>query len=211
MKKRSFILVLMVIFLMAFSFSACSNEAAKEEKTTESSAEASVEEADVDGSAYGYGGTDPVEAAVYKYMAEEVSKNFEKADVSIPTVSIVAVDYTKKDEIVVYGDFWVENYNVEGDTLKCVSGGNFPGVMHLRNHGGSYTVSSMDVVEDGGGFNASAQKLFGDHYDDFMKVYSDSDERDELRKITVSDYVNYNGLSVTQYQDEGWDPVKLYK
>ena len=44
-----------------------------------------------------------------------------------------------------------------------------------------------------------------------MRVSSDSDERDELRKITVSDYVNLNGLSVTQYQDEGWDPIELYK
>ena len=44
-----------------------------------------------------------------------------------------------------------------------------------------------------------------------MKVHSDSDARDELRRITVSDYVKMNGLSVTQYQDEGWDPVELYQ
>ena len=209
--KRLIIPVLMIIFMLMFSFSACSNEGTKAEKTPASSTASSAEEAVVDGAAYGYAGTDPVEAAVYRYMAEEVSKDFDKADVSIPTVSIVAVDYTNKDEVTVYGDFWIDNYNIEGDTLKCVSGGNFPGVMHLEEDSGSYTVSSMDVVEDGASFNASAKKLFGDHYDDFMRVSSDSDERDELRKITVSDYVNLNGLSVTQYQDEGWDPIELYK
>ena len=45
----------------------------------------------------------------------------------------------------------------------------------------------------------------------FMKAYSDEEARKELRTITVSDYVNLNGLAVTQYQDYGWEPVKLYK
>jgi hypothetical protein len=43
-----------------------------------------------------------------------------------------------------------------------------------------------------------------------MKIYSDSDLRNELRKVTVTDYVNLNGLSVTKFQDEGWDPVEIY-
>ena len=43
-----------------------------------------------------------------------------------------------------------------------------------------------------------------------MKVYSDSDARAENRKITVSDFVNLNGLEFKYYQDEGWDPVELY-
>ena len=43
-----------------------------------------------------------------------------------------------------------------------------------------------------------------------MKAYSNSDARDELRKITVTDYVFYNDLPVKQYQDEGWDPVEIY-
>ncbi len=212
MKKRFFSIFLMAAIVMAFCFSACGNsEDVPGEDATTNTTEGSAEGAVVDGSAYGYGGTDPVEAAVYKYMAEEVSKSFEKADVSIPTVNIVAVDYTNEDDVVVYGDFWIENYNIEGDTLKCVSGGNFPGVMHLSKDGDGYTVGSMDVVTDGGGFDDSAKELFGEYYDDFMKVYSDSEARDELRRITVTDYVNLNGLAVSRYRDEGWDPVELYQ
>lgn len=162
----------------------------------------------VDATKYGYGGDDPAEAAAYKYMSEEVSKNFDPADASIPTVQIVSTDLTNPDDITVAGNFAVDNYKIEGDTLKCVSGGSFPGVMHMDK---DYNVTSFDVVEDGGAFEDSAKKLFGDHYEDFMKAYSDDAAKTELRTITVTDYVNYNGLKVTKYQDEGWDPVELKK
>jgi len=51
-------------------------------------------------------------------------------------------------------DFELDNYKIDGETLKSVSGGRFPGVMHLKQDGPH-------------------------HY------------------------------AVTQFQDEGWDPVKL--
>ncbi len=162
----------------------------------------------VDGTPYGYGGDDPVEAACYKYMATEVSKNFDAADENIPTVHIVHVDFTPEDENLVYGDFWIENYNVEGDVLKTVSGGNFPGCMHVSK--ADNTVTAFDVVEDGEKWDSSAKEIFGEHYDDFMKFHNDSDARDELRKVTVTDYVFYNALDAKYYQDEGWDPVELY-
>ncbi|MBQ3389882.1 MAG: hypothetical protein IJG57_02260 [Firmicutes bacterium] len=207
-KKLSVWLLLMAAFAMVISFSACGSsdeEAAAEDVTEE------VAEETVDGSAYGYAGTDPLEFAIYQYMAEEVSKNYDQAEVSIPTVSIFHIDYTNDEDVLAMGDFWLENYYVEGDTLKCVSGGNYPGVFHLKKDGENYTVDHFDVVADGAGFDASARELFGEYYEDFMKIYSDSDARNELRKITVSDYVNLNGLDINYYQDEGWDPVELYR
>ena len=92
-----------------------------------------------------------------------------------------------------------------------MSGGNYPGVMHLTKDGDGYAVTSFDVVADGSDFEASAKELFGDSYDDFMAVYSDDEARAELRKTTVSDYVSMNDLEVTQYQDYGWDPIELDK
>ncbi len=162
----------------------------------------------IDGSAFGYAGDDPVEAACYEHMAEVIGPQYAEAEISIPTVIIFHVDYTPEDEVLVYGDFWVENYNVEGDTLKCVSGGNHPGVMHVSKE--TNTVTAFDQVADGEGFEESAKELFGEHYDEFMEAYNDSDAREEARKITVSDYVILNGIDVRYYQDEGWDPVELY-
>ena len=163
----------------------------------------------IDGAAYGYAGDDPVEAACYQHMAEVIGPQYAEAEISIPTVQIFHVDYTPEDEVVVFGDFWVENYNVNGDVLECVSGGNHPGVMHVSK--ADYTVTAFDQVADGADFDSSAKELFGEHYDEFMTVYSDSDARNENRKITVSDYVNLNGLDVNYYQDSGWDPVELYR
>ncbi|MBR3124694.1 MAG: hypothetical protein IKF42_04585 [Mogibacterium sp.] len=162
----------------------------------------------IDGAAYGYAGDDPVEAACYKYMAEVIGPQYTEAEISIPTVNIVHEDMTPEDEVLVYGDFWVDNYNVEGDTLKAVSGGNHPGCMHVSK--ADNTVTAFDQVADGEGWEESAKEIFGDAFEDFQKVHSDSDAHNELRKITVSDYVNLNGLEVNYYQDEGWDPVELY-
>ena len=205
MRKRVFIL--MTALVMAFGISACGakEEAAVEEENV--ATEDTESEPEVDGTAYGYAGSDPVEAAVYKYLAEEVSKDYDDAEVHIPTVNIVHIDFTPKDEILVYGDFWIENYNVEGDTLKCASGGHYPGMMQVSK---DYVVTDFKQAADGENFDSSAKEIFGDHYDDFMKIYSDSDLRNELRKVTVTDYVNLNGLSVTKFQDEGWDPVEIY-
>ena len=207
MKRRLLAILLMLTLAVTFSFTACGSEeeapAAEPEETAEAAAEP-----EVDATKYGYGGTDPVEAAVYQYMVEEVSKSYDKTDVSIPTVSIVHVDYAPEDEILVYGDFWIDNYNIKGDTLRDISGGNYPGVIHLSK---DYVVTAFDQVADGGDFDASAKELFGDYYDDFIAVYNDSDARAELRKATVSDYVHFNGLDVKQYKDKGWPAVELYE
>lgn len=162
----------------------------------------------VDGDAYGYAGDDPVELACYKYMVETVGKDYDAADVSIPVVKIIHEDISQEDEVLVYGDFWIYNYNIEGDTLKTASGGNYPGCMHVSK--ADNTVTAFDPVEDGGNFESSAKEIFGEHYDDFMAAYSDDEARNEDRKIAVSDYVNLNKLEINYYQDEGWDPVELY-
>ena len=214
MKKRLLAMLLMAALVMSFSLSACgSKEEAPAEEPPAEEEEETTEEPEVDGSAYGYAGDDPVEAAVYKYLAEEVSKDYPDAEVHIPTVNIIYEDFTNEDEVIVKGDFWIDNYDIDGDTLKTASGGNHPGVMYLKKEAdGNYTATKMDTVADGSDFDASAKELFGDQYEDFMKVYSDEKLRAENRLATVTDYVNLNGLDdIKYYQDEGWDPVELAK
>ncbi len=161
---------------------------------------------------YGYTGSDPVEAAVYKYVAEELSKNYELPDgsVSIPVIQFVDIDVDNDDgDAEVLGDFWVYNYVVDGDTLKCVSGGAHPGKIDLVKSGDSYTVEEFEGVQDGSNYEASAKDIFEEHYDEFAKINSDSDAREKVRAETIAAYVKANGLDVTKYQDEGWDPVDI--
>ena len=108
-----------------------------------------------------------------------------------------------------YGEFYVNNYKIEGDTLKCVSGGSHPGKMEVVKDGDTYVVKEFEQVKDGGEFEPSARDIFEESYDDFMKVNGDADAREKLRAQGLADYVKTNGLSVTKYQDEGWDPVDL--
>ena len=164
------------------------------------------------GAAFVYTGNDPVQAAVYQYLIEKIAPNYDfpEGAVCIPVVQLVDEDVDNDDgEAEAKGDFWVYNYVVEGDTLKCVSGGNHAGKMDLVKSGDGYTVTEFEQVADGGSFEPTARDIFEEHYDAFMKINSDDKTRESLRQQNLVEYVKANGLSVTKYQDEGWDPVDL--
>jgi hypothetical protein len=163
------------------------------------------------GTQYGYMGQDPVECAVWKYLCEDIAVMYDRPDeaITVPVVQIIKTEEGEDGDTEVYGDFWVFNYVPEGDTLKFVSGGAHPGRMHVVKDGEDYKVTSMDVVEDGGNFESSAKEIFGDDYDKFMQISSDSDAREALRLKGLADYVKTNGLAVSKVQDYDADPVDL--
>ena len=158
---------------------------------------------------YEYPGPEQFYYVVYKYVIDEFGKGYEKSDVSIPCILEAYVDESNKDDILFYGDFWVFNYDLEGDTLMNKSGGSYPGVMHLKNTEDGYAVTKVDVVEDGSRWDKSAKEIFGKHYDECMKLISDDKLREQTRAQIIANYVAANNLSITQYKDYGWDPVKL--
>ncbi len=199
--KKKLVIMLSLAMVFTFAFASCGGGGGEDLSDSKDVVD------HIDGGAYGYDGEDPVVAACYQHMAEVIGPQYAEAEISIPTVQVIAVDDSADDEVLVYGNFWVENYNVNGETLECVSGGNHPGVMHVSK--ADYTVTAFDQVADGADFDSSAKEIFGDNYDAFMKVYSDSDARAELRKNTVANYVKLNGLDVKYFQDYGWDPVEL--
>ena len=165
------------------------------------------------GTQWGYMGQDPVECAVWQYLAEDVASEYgpdDKTDiVSVPVVSIIKTEEGEDGDTHISGDFWVYNYKINGDTLECVSGGSHPGMAHVAKDGDTYKVVDFEGVKDGGDFEPSAKEIFGDDYDKFTEINGDSDARDALRDQGLADYVKTNGLAVTKYQDEGWDPVEL--
>jgi len=164
------------------------------------------------GAAFVYTGNDPVQAAIYQYLAETIAPNYDfpEGAVCVPVVQLVDEDVDTDDgEAEAKGDFWVYNYVIEGDTLKCVSGGNHAGKMELVKSGDGYAVKEFEQVADGGSFEPTARDIFEEHYDAFMKINSDEKTRESLRQKNLVEYVKANGLNVTKYQDEGWDPVEL--
>ncbi len=148
-------------------------------------------------------------AAINTFIVDTLSAHYDKAEVCIPFPIIVDRDESDKDDVKVWGIFWIENYNVAGDTLKNVSGGSYPGLMHLKATDKGFTVKGFDVVADGSDFEPSARKIFGDRYEKFQKQNSDNKQRAEQRTRNIAEYVKAHGLKVKMYQDYGWPAVSL--
>ena len=109
------------------------------------------------------------------------------------------------------GRFLGFHYNQSGDTLKTVSGGSHPGLMHLKKTDKGMEVTSFEVVEDGAGNLESAKRIFGDQYEAFHEVNSNQEKRESIRLQFIADYVKKNNLPVKMVQDYGWPAVELPK
>ena len=146
-------------------------------------------------------------AAIDRYLAEQIAAHYAPGEYSVPVYQEVAVNGNDSTDIRIWGDFWVYNYKQEGDTLKCVSGGSHPGLMHICQMGESFYVSDFEQVEDGSSFQPSVKRIFGEYFETFQIHHSDGDEHESLRHDVLRAFVRDHGLSATKYQDYGW-PAK---
>ncbi len=149
--------------------------------------------------------------AVDDYLVNEIGKNYAQSDVCIPYAYVVSTDETNPDDILVWGDFWVFNYELSGDTLKTASGGSHPGLMHVKKTENGFEVTGFDAVEDGAGNMESAKRIFGDQYEAFHEVNSNQEKRESIRLQFIADYVKKNNFPVKMVQDYGWPAVELPK
>ena len=150
--------------------------------------------------------------AIDKYLSEVIGSQYAPGEVCIPSHRIIAVDESNPDDIQVWGDFWVDNFNVVGDTLMAVSGGSHPGKMHvIKASEGHLTVTAFEAVGDGSSFTPTAKAIFGDRFDEFQKVNSDNVGREEARKSAIAAHVFKNNLPVKVYKDYGWPAVEIPK
>ena len=145
-----------------------------------------------------------LEESIGKFLTDSIGSHYSPGEVCIPVVTITDADSTDMSDIKAWGDFWVFNYDVSGDTLKTVSGGSHPGMFHLIKNVDGYQVTAFDGVEDGSRYMPSAKRIFGDRYDAFRAINGDEAKREELRRAAIEAYVKANGMSVTMYQDFGW-------
>ncbi len=148
-------------------------------------------------------------SAIDRYLVEEIGKHYAQGEHCVPIHNVVAIDESNAEDILVWGDFWVFNYNQVGDTLKCVSGGNHPGLMHVRQTDNGFEVNSFDQVEDGSNNLPSAKRIFGDKYEAFQAINSNKEDREKLRAEGLATYVKKQDLSATTYEDYGWPEKQL--
>ncbi len=148
--------------------------------------------------------------AIDRYLTDVIGKEYSPGEITIPYFDYISVDDSAPEDIQVWGDFWVENFNVVGDTLMFVSGGNHPGKMHVKkNAEGQFFVPGFDAVGDGSAYLPTAKTIFGDRFEEFQKAYSDDKARGEVRKSAISEYVKRNKLTVKYYKNFGWPAVPI--
>ena len=147
--------------------------------------------------------------AINDYLITKIGAQYLQGELCIPAIQIVAEQESDAAHTLVWGDFWVFWYNVCGDTLKTVSGGNHPGLMTITDEAGELTVTSFDQVEDGSRNLPSAKRIFGKHYDIFENMHSNEQIREAVRKEQLQEYVQRHNLTIHYYQDYGWPTVVL--
>ena len=197
MKRKNFVMLAAILLCGSIWMSSCSGNANADK--------AAVDTVTVADSAKS---GDVIMDAINKYLVDSIGTHYAQGDMCIPVIMMTCSDGMKNDSVFMWGDYWVFNYKVAGDTLKCVSGGDHPGKMLLKkSDNGEFQVVSFEQVEDGHGNLESAKRIFGEYYDALHAVNSDEKYREKARAGSIADYVKANNLPVKYYQDYGW-PAK---
>ena len=179
----------------------------------ESAAEAGeAEDTEADGyPVYSHETDDPYYLPACQYIMETCGAEFEPSDIMLPFVNILRTDDSDPEDIKVWGNFQVFNYAKCGTTLMMRNGGSFPGLIHMKEDGGSYVGTSMDLVESGSDNEASIKEIFGVD-DELLEAYrlsSDEEAENETILNTIRWYSEDTGLGIEAYEEFGWDPVFL--
>lgn len=146
--------------------------------------------------------------AISDYLVKEIGTQYSQGEICIPVLMIVAAEEVDSATAHVWGNHWIYWYNLSDDTLKTVSGGNHSGCMTIQRQGDALTVTAFEQTTDGAGFEASAKRIFGKHYEVFKNMQN-ADIREAVRKEQLQEYVKRNRLNIHYFQDYGWEAVAL--
>ena len=195
--------IVLVAFFVALTLVSCQSRQSNIEKQDTNSALASSTIEDVSA-------TSEVEKeityfpAIERYLIKECGSKYLEGQYCVPFQTVIGVDERNSEDILVWGDFWVFNYNLAGDTLETVSGGSHPGLMHIKQTDTGFEVTAFDQVEDGSRNMPSAKRIFGEKYNNFQAVNSDEVRREKHRAEILANYVKKHNIPATKYKDYGW-------
>ena len=147
--------------------------------------------------------------ALTDYLVREVGSHYLQGELCVPSLSLVHVEELDSAQARVWGDFWVFWYDLSGDTLKTVSGGNHSGCMTVSLQGKQPVVTAFDQTLDGAAYEPSAKRIFGPHYDIFQNIHSNEEVREAVRCRQLQEYVLRHHLNARYYQDYGWEARSL--
>ena len=159
--------------------------------------------------AFSYEGEDEYLGAVCRYLTEENAIWYTQADVSIPAPVILRIEDDDSEDIRIWGNFWMFSYSVNGPRLYMESGGEMPGIMHLKKDDDGVSVVSVETAGDGEAYMKDIER-FCEGYPGLaeqMAFSHEAMEKEELAMIRY--YVESNGLDIDSYQSYGWPAISL--
>lgn len=157
---------------------------------------------------YTYTGDDAAVGIICESLAKDEQGWYGDGGVIIPA-PVVYGQEKDGDELLVYGNFWVDRYIKQGNTLISVSGGAMPACYHLKQTGKEYMIVSVDMAEDGEGYADSIKEFTKGHSEYYDKFMSSEGQDENIRKEMIKAYCDANDLGIKYYKDYGWDPVEL--
>ena len=195
--------IVLVAFFVALTLVSCQNKQANIEvqKTNSTAASSTNENVSITSEKENETTYFP---AIERYLIKECGSKYLEGQYCVPFQTVIGVDERNSEDILVWGDFWVFNYNLAGDTLETVSGGSHPGLMHIKQTDMGFEVTAFDQVEDGSRNMPSAKRIFGEKYNNFQAVNSDEVRREKHRAEILANYVKKHNIPATKYKDYGW-------
>ena len=154
---------------------------------------------------YAYQGTEEYMGVIDDFLvAEEKARVTDQAGVYIPFGFIAHVDDAKADDIIAYGSFNLDGYDLINTTLFDTTGWRTYGAIHLKkNEDGAFEVVSADLPET----EEESEEVLSPVKGLFEKVAAEADSRlDQLQEEAIAEYVNANALNITQWQQHGHSP-----
>ena len=151
-------------------------------------------------SIYAFSGHDPLWAAVYNYLSFDAIDMVDPEHALIPYANIVDVDDSDPEDVHVYGDYYLWEFEINDDTLVAVSASHIPGVIHMEQTGDKDNALYYGLSMDQGLTDDEVKEIFGQYYEHYLTLSSDEEMRDSGIAGNIADYVKANGLSVTKYQ-----------
>ena len=155
-----------------------------------------------------YQGVEDYMDVIDAYLINEEKANaIDPAGVYIPYGFIAQIDDTKPEDMIAYGSFNIDGYELINTTLFETTGWRNYGAIHLKkNDDGSMEVISADLPDT----EEESKKVFEPVKGLFEKVSKEADSSlDGLREEAIAQYVNTNGLNITQWQQHGHAPVAV--
>ena len=158
-----------------------------------------------------YTGDEKYLKEVTEILIDEFAPLFDQErNIEIPTPYISQINDEDKNDIKIFGDFYIYGYEMNGMIFDCVNGGSFPGCIHLKEENGDISFVKIETAEDGANHDKSLLKIC--EGDESLKKDIDNEryeDGDKLRIEYVKMYAKENNLEVSGIKDYGW-PVILF-